>query len=100
MMESVPRCIDNTLPRRFDVDAQDKAWVTDITYIRKGFAYLAVGIDLFSRRVIGWSLQSRQFTDVVLQALLTAVWRRKPKTTILIHSDQAPSSPAWIGQPS
>jgi putative transposase len=82
--------VDNTLARQFDVDAQDKAWVTDITYIRtqEGFAYLAVVIDLFSRRVIGWSLQSRQVTDVVLQALLMAVWRRKPKTTVLVHSDQ------------
>ena len=68
---------------------QDKAWVTDITYIRtqEGFAYLAVVIDLFSRRVIGWSLQSRQVTDVVLQALLMAVWRRKPKSSVLVHSD-------------
>ncbi|WP_291395105.1 IS3 family transposase, partial [Devosia sp.] len=55
---------------------------------RLRFAYLAVVIDLFSRRVIGWSLQSRQVTDVVLQALLMAVWRRKPKTTVLVHSDQ------------
>ncbi len=70
--------VDNTLARQFDVDAPDRAWVTDITYIRteEGFAYLAVVIDLFSRRVIGWSLQSRQTTDVVLQALLMAVWRR------------------------
>jgi len=62
----------------------------DITYIRtqEGFAYLAVVIDLFSRRVIGWSLQSRQTTDVVLQALLMAVWRRKPKNSVLVHSDQ------------
>lgn len=52
------------------------------------FPYLAVVIDLFSRRVIGWSLQSRQVTDVVLQALLMAVWRRKPKTTVLVQSDQ------------
>ena len=82
--------IDNTLARGFDADAQDKAWVTDITHIRthQGFAYLAVVIDLFSRRVIGWSLQSRQVTDVVLQALLMAVWRRKPKTTVLVHSHQ------------
>lgn len=66
------------------------AWVTDITYIRtqEGFAYLAVVIDLFSRRVIGWSLQSRLTTDVVLQALLMAVWRRKPKNSVLVHSDQ------------
>lgn len=57
--------VDNTLARRFDVAALDKAWVTDITYIRtqEGFAYLAVVIDLFSRRVIVWSMQSPQTTD-------------------------------------
>ena len=55
---------------------------------QEGFAYLAVVIDLFSRRVIGWSLQGRQTTDVVLQALLMAVWRRKPKSKVLVHSDQ------------
>nr|WP_102248633.1 IS3 family transposase [Pseudorhizobium pelagicum] len=82
--------VDNTLDRQFDVTAPDKAWVTDITYIRtcEGFAYLAVVIDLYSRRVIGWSMQSRQTTDVVLQALLMAVWRRKPKDQVLVHSDQ------------
>lgn len=82
--------VDNTLDRQFDVDAPDRVWVTDITYIRtqEGFAYLAVVIDLYSRRVIGWSMQSRQTTDIVLQALLMAVWRRKPKGKVLIHSDQ------------
>jgi putative transposase len=82
--------VDNTLDRQFDVEAPDRVWVTDITYIRtqEGFAYLAVVIDLYSRRVIGWSMQSRQTTDVVLQALLMAVWRRKPKAKVLIHSDQ------------
>jgi len=82
--------VDNTLDRQFDVDAPDTVWVTDITYIRtlEGFAYLAVVIDLYSRRVVGWAMQSRQTTDVVLQALLMAVWRRKPKTKVLIHSDQ------------
>ena len=82
--------VDNIFDRRFDVEAPDGVWVTDITYIRtqEGFAYLAVVIDLYSRRVIGWSMQSRQTTDVVLQALLMAVWRRKPKAKVLIHSDQ------------
>jgi len=82
--------VDNTLDRQFDVGAPDVVWVTDITYIKtyEGFAYLAVVIDLYSRRVIGWSMQSRQTTDVVLQALLMAVWRRKPKARVLIHSDQ------------
>jgi len=82
--------VDNTLDRQFDVEAPDRVWVTDITYIRtqEGFAYLAVVIDLYSRRVVGWSMQSRQTTDVVLQALHMAVWRRKPKNRVLIHSDQ------------
>ena len=82
--------VDNTLDRQFDVEAPDKAWVPDITYIRtqEGFAYLAVVIDPFSRRVVGWSMQARQTTDVVLQALLMATWRRKPKAKVLIYSDQ------------
>jgi putative transposase len=82
--------VDNTLDRQFNVAARDRVWVTDITYIRsvEGFAYLAVVIDLYSRRVVGWSMQGRQTTELVLQALLMAVWRRKPKNKVLIHSDQ------------
>ena len=82
--------VDNTLDRQFDVNAPDTAWVTDITCIKtnEGFVYLAVVIDLYSRRVVGWSVQSRQTIDLVLQALLMAVWRRKPKNKVLIHSDQ------------
>ena len=85
---------DNTLNREFDVDAPDQFWVTDITYIRtyirthEGFVYLAVVIDLFSRLVIGWSMQGRTYADLPLQALLMAVWRRKPKTKVQVHSDQ------------
>jgi putative transposase len=84
------RLAANTLDRQFDVETPDSVWVTDITYIRtlEGFAYLAVVIDLYSRRVVGWSLQGRQTTDLVLQALLMAVWRRKPRNKVLIHSDQ------------
>ena len=92
--------VDNTLDRRFNVTAPDTAWVTDITYIKttEGFAYLAVVIDLYSRRVVGWSMQSRQTTDLVLQALLMAVWRRKPTGKVLIHSDQGTqfTSIDWI----
>ena len=68
----------------------DRVWVTDITYIKthEGWSYLAVVIDLFSRRVVGWSMQSRMTSDLALQALLSAVWRRKPRHRVLIHSDQ------------
>ena len=80
---------DNTLDGQFDVEAPNKVWVTDITYIKthEGFSYLAVVIDLFSRRIVGWAMQSRQPTDLVLQALLMAVWRRKPTRKVLVHSD-------------
>ena len=63
---------------------------SDITYIKthEGWLYLAVVIDLFSRRVVGWSVQPRMTTDLALQALLAAVWRRKPKARVMIHSDQ------------
>ena len=64
--------------RQFDVDAPDRCWVTNIKYIKtmEGSAYLAVVIDLYSRMLIGWSLQSRPTTELVLETLLAAVWRR------------------------
>ena len=81
---------DNTLNREFDVDAPAQFWVTDITYLRtrEGFLYLAVVIDLFLRRVVGWSMQGRTYTDLPSQAVLMAVWRRKPKTKVQAHSGQ------------
>ncbi|WP_318588415.1 IS3 family transposase [Enterobacter asburiae] len=80
----------NRLQRQFNPDAPDKRWVTDITYIRthEGWLYLAVVVDLFSRKIIGWSMQSRMTKDIVLNALLMAVWRRNPEKQVLVHSDQ------------
>jgi putative transposase len=67
--------VDNTLDRQFTVDVPDRAWVTDITYLRthEGFAYLCVIIDLFSRRVVGWAVQARQTSELAVQALLPLV---------------------------
>ena len=80
----------NTLDRQFNPTYPNQIWVTDITYIRthEGWLYLAVVVDLFSRQVVGWSMDSRMNKDLVLQALLAAVWRRKPKQPIMVHSDQ------------
>lgn len=80
----------NVLARGFKVSEPNRAWVTDITYIRTydGFLYLAVVLDLFSRQVVGWATRPTQHTDLVLQALLAAVWRRKPDPGLLLHSDQ------------
>ena len=54
----------------------------------EGSLYLAVVVDLFSRKVIGWSMQSRITKEIVLDALLMAVWRRNPKKMVIVHSDQ------------
>lgn len=80
----------NVLQRDFDPAAPNESWVTDITYIRthEGWLYLAVVLDLFSRRVIGWSMQSRITKELALDALLMAVWRRAPKSSVTVHSDQ------------
>jgi len=84
------RVAPNHLNRAFQVTVPNKAWVTDITYVRthEGFLYVAVVLDLFSRRVVGWSMQSTMSRDLVLQALLSAVWRRRPTGKVLVHSDQ------------
>jgi len=80
----------NTLDRQFEVDEPNQAWVTDFTYIRthEGWLYLTVVLDLFSRQVIGWTMKNNPRADLVIDALLMALWRRKPKDTVLVHSDQ------------
>lgn len=80
----------NTLDRAFNVSAPNRVWASDITYIRtwEGWLYLAVVIDLFSRRVVGWSMQSSVDTDIVLSALTMAVGQRLPAPGLLQHSDR------------
>ena len=80
----------NRLQQQFDIAQADTVWVTDITYIRtyEGWLYVAVVIDLYSRAVVGWSMKSNMATDIVLDALMMAIWRRRPKRSVIIHSDQ------------
>jgi putative transposase len=89
----------NRLQRQFTVSRPDEAWVTDITYIRtwQGWLYLAVVIDLFARKVVGWSMKPTLAKELVLDALLMAVWRRRPTQPVIVHSDQGTQygSDAW-----
>jgi putative transposase len=80
----------NLLDRQFNVDAPNTVWGGDITYLwtDEGWLYLAVIIDLFSRRVVGWSLSSCMKVDLVRDALLMAIWRRKPGPGLIHHSDR------------
>jgi putative transposase len=70
------------------VTRPNKVWVTDITYVRtwQGWLYLAVVMDLFSRRIIGWAASATIHRELVLDAVLKAVRKRKPHNT-MIHSD-------------
>jgi putative transposase len=78
------------LKRQFSVDQQNRAWVSDTTFIgtREGWLYLAVILDLFSRQVIGWSMSTKNNTELVQDALTMAIWRRGEIKDVIVHSDQ------------
>jgi putative transposase len=81
---------DNHLQQQFAVCEPDTAWVWDITDIKtyEGWLYLAVILDLFSRKVISWSMQPTMTSDIVIKALLMVVRQRPKATQVIVHSDQ------------
>lgn len=82
--------VPNLLARRFIVDKVNRYWVSDITYIptKEGWLYLAVVIDLYSRQVVGWSMDRYMQAELVNNALLMALWKRKPNKGLIYHSDR------------
>jgi putative transposase len=81
---------DNVLDRQFQADAPNQKWVADFTYIwtAEGWLYVAVVLDLYSRRAVGWSMQASMTSQLVADALMMAVWRRGRPQELLHHSDQ------------
>ena len=80
----------NLLERKFNVAGANRYYVGDITYIptEEGWLYLATVIDLYSRRVVGWSMSSRMRAELVNNALLMAIWQRKPPKGLIWHTDR------------
>lgn len=80
----------NLLERQFAADGPNRKWIADFTYIwtAEGWLYVAAVIDLFSRRVVGWSMQASMTAQLVADALVMAVWRRGKPDALLHHSDQ------------
>ncbi|HCO61405.1 MAG TPA: IS3 family transposase, partial [Porticoccaceae bacterium] len=78
------------LKRNFDVQRSDRGWVSDTTFIptRQGWLYLAVVLDLYSRRVLGWAMGERNTSSLVQDALTMALWRRDKVGAVIVHSDQ------------
>ncbi len=85
-----PDHVQNHLARDFTADEPNTKWVTDITYIRtaEGWLYLSVVVDLYSGRVVGWSMSARQDRQLVLQAVLMALWQRPDRSPVILHSDR------------
>jgi putative transposase len=83
--------------RRFRADAPDRLWVSDITqhHTGEGWVYAAVVLDVYSRRVVGWSIADHLRTELVLDALDMARCRRKPAATI-VHSDRGTQYTSWL----
>jgi len=82
------QCSSRLVKRQFNVEAPNRVWATDITYIRtwEGWLYLAVVMDLFSRKIVGWSTRPTIRRALVLDAVMMAVKHRRPRRTV-IHSD-------------
>ena len=81
---------ENVLSRQFDPEAVNTAWVADITYIRtrSGWLYLAVVLDLFSRKIVGWSMAPNMPAELVCSAMQLAVVQRQPPPGLIAHSDR------------
>lgn len=90
----------NALDRRFDPERPDQAWVADITYVwtLQGWLYLAVVIDLYSRRVVGWSMQDNMKADLVVDAAVMALGHRQPEADALHHSDRGSQYASFVFQ--
>jgi putative transposase len=80
----------NILDRQFHAVAPNRKWIADFTYLwtGEGWLYVAAVIDLFSRRVVGWSMSATMTAQLVTDALLMAIWRRGKPDALLHHSDQ------------
>lgn len=85
-----PSDVINHLERDFAADAPNTKWVTDITYIRtqESWLYLCVVVDLYSGLIVGWSMSHCQERQLVLQAVLMALWQREAHTPVILHSDR------------
>ena len=81
---------ENLVNREFEIGQPDQVYAADVTYIwtQEGWLYLAVVIDLCSRKVVGWSMSSRMKAQLVCDALQMAIWRRRPKAGLIHHSDR------------
>lgn len=88
----------NVLDRSFDAAAPNRKWIADFTHVwtAEGWLYVAAVVDLFSCRVVGWSMNAAMTAQLVTDALVMAIWRRGKPDEVLHHSDRAANTPTSI----
>jgi putative transposase len=84
-----PRGVPDLVKRRFCADRPNRLWVADATYVPTwaGFLYLAIVLDVFSRKVVGWAMENTLHTELMLAAIDMAITMRQPRTGLIHHSD-------------
>ena len=89
-LRSIAAIAPNLLDRQFNADQPNRKWIADFTYVwtAEGWLYVAAVIDLFSRRVVGWSMKAEMNAQLVTDALMMAIWRRGKPDALLHHSDR------------
>ena len=89
-VQAINHVSDNLLARKFTASRPNEKWVSDITYIKleRGFVYLAVIMDLFSRKIIGWSLDTTMTNELIMDAFLMAAANRQVEPGLILHSDR------------
>jgi transposase InsO family protein len=90
IQNSKAQASENILKQNFTASSENKIWTGDITYVwtKEGWIYLAVVMDVYSRKIVGWSIDSNLSTELVIRALMMAVVHRNPERAIIFHSDR------------
>jgi putative transposase len=93
-----PAVHDDLVKRRFVAERPDQLWLTDITEhpTKEGKVYCCGVLDVFSRRIVGWSIADHMRTELVDDALQMAIWRRQPETGTVVHADRGSQYTSWI----
>lgn len=95
---AAPATHEDLVKRKFVADAPNRLWVTDITEhpARDGRVFCCAILDVFSRRIVGWSIADHIRSELVVDALQMAIWRRQPDVGGIVHADRGPQFTSWV----
>ena len=92
----LPAPHEDLVQRRFTADGPDRLWCTDITEHPTGKVYCAAVLDVFTRKIVGWSIADHMRSELVVDALQMATWRRRPQPGTIVHADRGAQYTSWV----